>query len=114
LRLSGCSIQCLLFVKLKTHGYDLVEVGSRPASVDAPFARKWFFWRYALWVQLEKGEGIYFDSRRGSISIDSKLRGCDLIRIRICNPGAEPEIPTRVIVVQQKTDRPVQLGIPTM
>jgi hypothetical protein len=42
---------------------------------------------------------------------DSKLRGCDLVKIRIRDVVAGPEIRTRAIVVQQKTGRPVQLEI---
>ncbi|RUU13867.1 integrase [Mesorhizobium sp. USDA-HM6] len=42
------------------------------------------------------------------LAIDSKLRGCDLVKIRIRDLVAGQEIRTRAIVVQQKTGRPVQ------
>ncbi|WP_353643107.1 tyrosine-type recombinase/integrase [Mesorhizobium sp. WSM2239] len=45
------------------------------------------------------------------LAIDSKLRGCDLVKIRIRQLVAGPEIRTRAIVVQQKTGRPVQFEI---
>jgi integrase len=45
------------------------------------------------------------------LAIDSKLRGCDLVKIRIRDVVAGPEIRTRAIVVQQKTGRPVQFEI---
>lgn len=45
------------------------------------------------------------------LAIDSKLRGCDLVKIRIRDVVAEPEIRTRAIVIQQKTGRPVQFEI---
>ncbi|GGC94885.1 integrase [Chelatococcus reniformis] len=45
------------------------------------------------------------------LAIDSKLRGCDLVKIRIRDLVAGPEIRTRAIVVQQKTGRPVQFEI---
>ena len=45
------------------------------------------------------------------LAIDSKLRGCDLVKIRIGDVVAGPEIRTRAIVVQQKTGRPVQFEI---
>jgi hypothetical protein len=45
------------------------------------------------------------------LAIDSKLRGCDLVKIRICDIVAGPEIRTRAIAIQQKTDRPVQFEI---
>ncbi|MBT1157248.1 tyrosine-type recombinase/integrase [Aminobacter anthyllidis] len=45
------------------------------------------------------------------LAIDSKLRGCDLVKIRIGDVVAGTEIRTRAIVVQQKTGRPVQFEI---
>lgn len=45
------------------------------------------------------------------LAIDSKLRGCDLVKIRIRDVVAGPEIRTRATVVQQKTGRPVQFEI---
>ena len=45
------------------------------------------------------------------LAIDSKLRGCDLVKIRIRDVVAGPEIRTRAIVIQQKTGRPVQFEI---
>ena len=40
---------------------------------------------------------------RALFAIDSKLRGCDLVKIRIRDVVAGPEIRTRANVVQQKT-----------
>ena len=45
------------------------------------------------------------------LAIDSKLRGCDLVKIRIRDVVAGPEIRARAIVVQQKTGRPAQFEI---
>ena len=45
------------------------------------------------------------------LAIDSKLRGCDLVKIRIRDVVAGPAIKTRAIVIQQKTGRPVQFEI---
>ncbi|WEX11827.1 tyrosine-type recombinase/integrase [Chelativorans sp. AA-79] len=45
------------------------------------------------------------------LAIDSKLRGCDLVKIRIRDLVAGSEIRARAIVVQQKTGRPVQFEI---
>jgi len=45
------------------------------------------------------------------LAIDSKLRGCDLVKIRVRDVVAGPEISTRALVVQQKTARPVQFEI---
>ncbi len=43
------------------------------------------------------------------LAIDSKLRGCDLVKIKIGTLVTGPEIRTRAIVILQKTGRPVQL-----
>ena len=45
------------------------------------------------------------------LAIDSKLRGCDLVKIRIGDLVSGPDIRTRAIVVQQKTGRPVQFEL---
>ena len=45
------------------------------------------------------------------LAIDGKLRGCDLVKIKIRDVVAGPEIRSRAIVVQQKTGRPVQFEI---
>ena len=45
------------------------------------------------------------------LAIDSKLRGCDLMKIKIGTLVVGPEIRHRAIVVQQKTGRPVQFEL---
>jgi len=45
------------------------------------------------------------------LAIDSKLRGCDLVKIRIGDVAAGSEIRKRTTVIQQKTGRPVQFEI---
>ena len=45
------------------------------------------------------------------LAIDSKLRGCDLVKIRIGTLVAGPTIRARSMVIQQKTGRPVQFEI---
>ncbi|KMS51876.1 integrase [Novosphingobium barchaimii LL02] len=47
------------------------------------------------------------------LAIDSKLRGCDLVKIRISDIVCDRKIRTRVTVVQQKTGRPVQFELMT-
>lgn len=43
--------------------------------------------------------------------IDSKLRGCDLVKLKIGDPVSGGSIRNRCTVVQQKTGRPVQFEI---
>lgn len=45
------------------------------------------------------------------LAIDSKLRGCDLIRIKIGDIVSGGQIRTRALVMQQKTSRPVQFEL---
>lgn len=45
------------------------------------------------------------------LALDSKLRGCDLVKIKISTLVAGPAIRTRSMVIQQKTGRPVQFEI---
>ncbi len=47
------------------------------------------------------------------LAIDSKLRGCDLVKIKIGSLVTGKDIRTRAMVVQQKTGRPVQFEIAT-
>lgn len=42
-----------------------------------------------------------------NLAIDSKLRGCDLVRIRICDVVLGGTVRLRSTIIQQKTGRPV-------
>jgi integrase len=46
-----------------------------------------------------------------NLAIDSKLRSCDLVKLRVRDISHGERIATRAIVVQQKTRRPVQFEI---
>jgi len=45
------------------------------------------------------------------LAIDSKLRGCDLVKIKIGDLVSGADIRTRAIVIQRKTRRPVQFEL---
>jgi site-specific recombinase XerC len=45
------------------------------------------------------------------LAIDSKLRGCDVVKIKIGDLVSGGQIRTRAIIVQQKTGRPVQFEL---
>ena len=47
------------------------------------------------------------------LAIDSKLRGCDLVKIKIGDVMSAGQIRNRATVVQQKTGRPVQFEVMT-
>ena len=56
-------------------------------------------------------EGRLRDRALFDLATDSKLRGCDLVKIMIGDLVSGSDIRTRAIVVQQKTGRPVQLEL---
>ena len=46
-----------------------------------------------------------------NLAIDSKLRGCDLVRLRVRDVSHGGQIATRAIIMQQKTQQPVRFEI---
>ena len=56
-------------------------------------------------------EGRLRDRALFDLAIDSKLRGCDLVKIKIRDLVAGPEIRNRSTVIQKKTGRPVQFEL---
>lgn len=56
-------------------------------------------------------EGRMRDRALFDLAIDSKLRGCDLVKMKIGSLVAGPAIRARSMVIQQKTGRPVQFEI---
>ena len=46
-----------------------------------------------------------------NLAIDSKLRGCDLVRLRVADLVVGDRVRERVTVIQSKTNRPVQFEV---
>jgi hypothetical protein len=46
-----------------------------------------------------------------NVAVDSKLRGCDLVRRQVRDVYQGSPVAARAIVMQQKTHRPVQIEI---
>src|SRR6478609_10317134 len=46
-----------------------------------------------------------------NLAIDSKLRGCDLVRLRVHDVVQGSHVAARAVVMQKKTQRPVQFEI---
>ncbi|RIX27469.1 tyrosine-type recombinase/integrase [Sphingomonas edaphi] len=65
-------------------------------------------WAIRFWLDREKRvrDRALFD-----LAIDSKLRGCDLVKVRICDLVSGGKVRSRAIVIQQKTKRPVQFEL---
>jgi integrase len=65
-------------------------------------------WAIRFWLDRERRvrDRALFD-----LAIDSKLRGCDIVKIRIGDLVRGGLVRSRVIVVQRKTGRPVQFEL---
>ncbi len=46
-----------------------------------------------------------------NLAIGSKLRECDLVKLRVCGVAQGGRVSSRAIIMQQKTRRPVQFEI---
>lgn len=65
---------------------------------------------WAIRVRLQLGRRTR-DLALFNLAIDSKLRACDLVKLRVCDIAHGDQIAPRAIVLQQKTQRPVQFEI---
>ncbi len=65
-------------------------------------------WAVRFWLDHERRvrDRAMFD-----LAIDSMLRGCDVVKVRIGDLVSGGQIRLRAIVVQQKTGRPVQFEL---
>jgi hypothetical protein len=61
-------------------------------------------WAIRFWLDRERRlrDRAMFD-----LAIDSKLRGCDVVKVKIGDLVSGDQIRSRAIVIQQKTGRPV-------
>ena len=65
-------------------------------------------WAIRAWLQLK---GRKRDLALFNLAIDSKLRGCDLVRLKLEDIHATGRVRERGTVIQKKTGRPVQFEI---
>ena len=65
---------------------------------------------WAIRVRLEIAEQ-HRDLTLLNVAVDSKLRGCDLVRLKVEDISAAGHIKERASVLQSKTKRPVQFEI---
>ena len=73
----------------------------------APFKLK-EVWAIRVRLQLERRKR---DLALFNLAIDSKLRGCDPVRLRVNDVCVCGRVQDRATVIQQKTGRPVQFEI---
>jgi integrase len=65
-------------------------------------------WAIRVHLQIQ---GRIRDLALFSLAIDSKLRACDLVRLRVRNVTQAGQVGSRATVLQRKTKRPVQFEI---
>lgn len=65
---------------------------------------------WAIRIRLQLGERIR-ELAMFNLAVDSKLRSCDLVRLRVRDIAHGDRVATRAIIMQQKTQRPVQFEI---
>ena len=65
-------------------------------------------WAVRFWLDRE---GRVRDRAMFDVAIDSKLRGCDIVKIRTGDLVSGGCVRTRAVVVQRKTGRPVQFEL---
>ena len=65
---------------------------------------------WAIRIRLELSKSIR-DLALFNLAIDSKLRGCDLVKIKVSDITHGDRVSARASVIQQKTQRPVKFEI---
>jgi len=65
---------------------------------------------WAIRARLELGRRVR-DLALFNLALDSKLRGCDLVALRVEDVAAAGEVKSRGFIIQNKTGRPVQFEI---
>ena len=93
--------------------YDPTAKEPRPWNADRVVGAKRALkpqqvWAIRFWLDHKRRlrDRAMFD-----LAIDSKLRGCDLVKVRIGDLVAGGQVRSRATVVQQKTGQPVQFEI---
>ncbi|WP_347989936.1 tyrosine-type recombinase/integrase [Methylomonas sp. AM2-LC] len=65
---------------------------------------------WAIRIRLQMSQNIR-EQALFNLAIDSKLRGCDLVKLKVCDVAQGGRVSSRAMIMQQKTHRPVQFEI---
>ena len=65
---------------------------------------------WAIRIRLQLGERIR-ELAMFNLAVDSKLRSCDLVKLRVRDIAQGDRVAARAVIMQQKTQRPVQFEI---
>ena len=93
--------QIFLAGKSKIKGAKVLRGQKRPLKLRE-------IWAIRVRLQLSRR---HRDLALFNLAIDSKLRGCDLVKLRVQDICQSGQVMSRAIVVQQKTGHPVQFEI---
>jgi integrase len=83
------------------------QIAGQPRGQKRPLKPK-DVWAIRVRLQLE---GSTRDLALFNMAIDSKLRGCDLVKLRVEDVQTESRVKERSTVIQQKTGKPVQFEL---
>ena len=95
--------------------YDPVAADVRPWNVGRKVGAKRAFKPKQVWAVrffLDQHKRLR-DRALFDLAVDSKLRGCDVVSVRIGDVVLGGQVRSRAIVVQRKTGRPVQFELLT-
>ena len=90
------------------HGRTAWNVGRRVGAKRALKPRQVWAIRFYLDQHQRLRDRALFD-----LAVDSKLRGCDVVRIKIGDLVTGGQVRSRAIIVQRKTGRPVHFELLT-
>ena len=96
-------MQCLL-----THRASRVPWNKGKITGQKPPLKRNEIWAIRVRLQIRRRAR---DLALFNLAIDSKLRACDLVRIRVRDVTHGSQVATRAIIMQRKTKRPVQFEI---
>ncbi|WP_229804717.1 tyrosine-type recombinase/integrase [Paludibacterium paludis] len=65
---------------------------------------------WAIRIHLQNAHAVR-DLAMFNLAIDSKQRGCDLVNLRVRDICHGAQIPSRAMIIQRKTQRPVQFEL---
>ncbi len=96
-------MQCLL-----THKTSRVPWNKGKITGQKPPLKRNEIWAIRVRLQIQRRNR---DLALFNLAIDSKLRACDLVRVRVRDVTHGSQVASRAIIMQRKTKRPVQFEI---
>lgn len=93
--------------------FDFADNNTTPKQLGAPQGQKRPLRPREVWAIRARIEisGNVRNLALFNLAIDSKLRGCDLVRLKVSDVYSAGAVRERAMIVQKKTSRPVQFEI---